>query len=128
MYLCVWLCFRKELFDDEELYIFVYYESLRLTGKVCATGMARPVFYILAAIYFQAFGLTPQQMQQIGNNSSGKQHRRNISSPEQVVQSIREEAEKREWRTDLQSLVALFTPPVQRVTNGDHSFPIYRRL
>lgn len=46
---------------------------------------------------FQAFGLTPQQMQQIGNNSGGKQHRRNISSPEQVVQSIREEAEKREW-------------------------------
>lgn len=46
----------------------------------------------------QAFGLTPQQMQQIGNNnsSSGKQHRRNISSPEQVVQSIREEAEKSE--------------------------------
>lgn len=101
----MWLCF----FEEYAYYLYFYYYCIyriAYSGKsvsVLSTGQQwrTCLAYTLSPHYFQAFGLTPQQMQQIGNNSGGhKQHRRNISSPEQVVQSIREEAEKREWPAD----------------------------
>ena len=73
-------------------------------GTVCCVADGGGVTMFVSCVYIldsynhlQAFGLTMQQMQQIDNSSvHAKQHRRNISSPEQVVQSIREEVEKSE--------------------------------